>query len=192
VQNDLEEAFFSMACTEGEDIRVFLTALRCKHEELAATGVQITYKEYQHTLLKSLPDELAKFVAQLLTLVRHSGLILDSETLINSVIEESERLKNWHARSQRGQGEKQKEGHTNEALTATGSEGSRRRCCEGNCHNCGKPRHWACECRESNEDAATSTSNTPQPSGTPPTDSENKPTSSANTVAEHSFEGEGF
>jgi len=31
VQNDLEEAFFNMACTKGEDIQVFLTALllRC-------------------------------------------------------------------------------------------------------------------------------------------------------------------
>jgi hypothetical protein len=191
-QNNLEEAFFSMACTKGEDIRVFLTALHCKREELAAAGVQITHKEYQRTLLKSLPDELVKFAAQLLSSARHSGLILDTETLINSVIEESEHLKNRCVRSQRGQGEKQKEGLTDEALADTGSEGSHRRRRAGRCHSCGKPGHWARECRESNEDAATSTSDTPQPSGTPPTDSENKPTGSANAVAEHSFEGEGF
>jgi hypothetical protein len=65
-------------------------------------GVRITHKEYQHTLLKSLLDELAKFAAQLLSSARHSGLILDTETLINSVIEESECLKNQHACSQRG------------------------------------------------------------------------------------------
>ena len=34
-------------------------------------------------------------------------------------------------------------------------------------------------------------SNTQQ-SSTPPTDSKNKPTGSANIVAEHSFEGDGF
>jgi hypothetical protein len=96
-QNDLEEAFFNMACAKGEDVRVFLTALRYKREELAAAGVRITHKEYQRTLMKSLPDELAKFAAQLLTSARHSGLILDSETLINSMIEESECLKNQHA-----------------------------------------------------------------------------------------------
>ena len=63
-------------------------------------GVQITHKEYQYTLLKSLLDELAKFAAQLLSSACHSGLILDTETLINSVIEESECLKNQHACSQ--------------------------------------------------------------------------------------------
>ena len=41
-QNNLEEAFFNMCCAKGEDIRTFLTALRCKCEELAAAGIQIT------------------------------------------------------------------------------------------------------------------------------------------------------
>ena len=99
-QNDLEESFFNMCCAKGEDVHVFLIGLHYKHEELAAAGVRITHKEYQRTLLKSLPDELAKFAAQLLTSARHSGLILDTDTLVNSVIEESERLKNWHAHSQ--------------------------------------------------------------------------------------------
>jgi hypothetical protein len=99
-QNDLEEAFFNMACTKGEDVRSFLTGLHYKREELAAAGVRITQKEYQHTMLKSLPDKLTEFAAQLLSSMRHSGLTLDTDTLINSVIEESERLKNWHVRSQ--------------------------------------------------------------------------------------------
>ena len=99
-QNDLEKAFFNMACTKGEDIRVFLTALRCKREELAAAGIQITHKEYQRTILRSLPDELAKFAAQLLSSACHSGFILDTDILINSVIEELERLKNQRTRSQ--------------------------------------------------------------------------------------------
>jgi hypothetical protein len=47
-QNDLEQAFFDMCCTKGEDVRVFLTSLRYKREELAAAGVRITHKEYCH------------------------------------------------------------------------------------------------------------------------------------------------
>jgi hypothetical protein len=107
-QNNLKEAFFSMACTKGEDVRAFLTALHCKHEELAAAGVRITQKEYQCTVLKALPDELAKFAAQLLTSACVASHVLNTDTLINSVIEESEHLKNRHVRSQQGQGEKQK------------------------------------------------------------------------------------
>src|SRR6266851_5359308 len=104
--------------------------------------------------------DLAKFVAQLLSSAHIASHVLDSDTLINSVIEESERLKNQLARSQQGQGEKQKEGLTDEALTDTGSEGSHRRCREGNCHSCGKPGHWAHECHTPKEGATTSTSNT--------------------------------
>jgi hypothetical protein len=140
-QNDLEKAFFNMACTKGKDIQVFLTALHCKQEELVATGVYITSKEYQCTMLKSLPDELAKFVSQLLVSTCHSSLILDTDPSINSVIEESECLKNWRMWSQQGQGEKKEEELTDAALTATGSKGSCGKHCEGNCHSCGKPRH---------------------------------------------------
>jgi hypothetical protein len=126
-QNNLEEAFFSMACAKGEDVQVFLTSLHYKREELAATGIRITQREYQRTILKSLPDELAEFAAQLLSSAWHSGHTLDTDTLIDSVIEESECLKNRHAQSQRGQREKQKEGYTDEALADMGSEGSHRR-----------------------------------------------------------------
>jgi len=91
-----------MACTKGEDIQNFLTALCYKHKELAAMGVQITQKEYQCTLLKSLPDELTEFAVQLLSSAQHSNLILNTETLINSVIEELECLKNQCTHSQQG------------------------------------------------------------------------------------------
>ncbi len=77
-------------------------SLRYKKEELAAAGVQVSSREYKHTVLKSLPDELAKFVSQALTLAHHSGHPLDTDTLISSVIEESEHLKNQCAHGQQG------------------------------------------------------------------------------------------
>jgi hypothetical protein len=60
VQNDLEAAFFKMTCPKGGNVRVFLTNLRYKREELAAAGVHITDEEYQCTLLRGIPDELAR------------------------------------------------------------------------------------------------------------------------------------
>ncbi len=62
-QNDLEQVFFDMRCPKGGDVHAFLTALRYKKEELAAAGVTVTQKEYQRTILKSIPDELAKFAS---------------------------------------------------------------------------------------------------------------------------------
>jgi hypothetical protein len=44
-------------------------------------------------VLKALLDELVKFTAQLLTSAHIASHVLDTETLINSVIEESECLK---------------------------------------------------------------------------------------------------
>jgi hypothetical protein len=84
-----------MCCAKGENVYIFLTGLHYKHEELAAMGIWIMQREYQHTILKSLPDELVEFALQLLSSTCHSGLILDTETLINSIIKESEHLKNW-------------------------------------------------------------------------------------------------
>ena len=94
-QNNLEQAFFDMHCVKGVNVCVFLTSLHYKREELAAAGVLITQKEYQHTVLKSLLDELAKFTSQLLTSARIGSHILDTDTLITSIIEELECLKNW-------------------------------------------------------------------------------------------------
>ena len=45
-QNDLESTFYEMKCQKGEDVRVFLTNLRYKREELAAAGVSITDRDY--------------------------------------------------------------------------------------------------------------------------------------------------
>jgi hypothetical protein len=95
-QNDLEQAFFEMRCLKGGDICTFLTALHCKKEKLAAAGVHITQKEYQCTILKSLPDEFAKFAALLLSNTWISNQVIGTETLISNICEESEWLKNCH------------------------------------------------------------------------------------------------
>jgi len=63
VQNDLEQAFFDMWCPKGGDICIFLTTLCYKKEELAAAKVRVTQKEYQYTVLKSILNELAKFMS---------------------------------------------------------------------------------------------------------------------------------
>ena len=59
-----------MCCPRGGDVQPFLTSLCSKREELAATGISITQKDYQRTMLKGIPEELAKFAAQLLSSVR--------------------------------------------------------------------------------------------------------------------------
>ena len=63
MQNNLEQAFFNMWCPKGGDIRIFLTTLCYKKEELAAAKVRVTQKEYQYTVLKSILNELAKFMS---------------------------------------------------------------------------------------------------------------------------------
>jgi hypothetical protein len=44
--------------------------MRYKHEELAAARVRITNKEYQRTVLRGIPEELAKFASPLLSAAR--------------------------------------------------------------------------------------------------------------------------
>ena len=41
---------------------------------------------------------------------------------------------------------------TDEALAATASNDGKRRRRKGKCHNCGKPGHWAKECRSLKKD----------------------------------------
>ena len=50
-QADLHQAFLDMHCAKGEDVQMFLASLCYKKEELAAAGVQVSEKEYEHTIL---------------------------------------------------------------------------------------------------------------------------------------------
>jgi len=50
-QANLHQSFLEMCCAKGGDVREFLGNLCYKREELAASGVDITDKEYEHTIL---------------------------------------------------------------------------------------------------------------------------------------------
>jgi hypothetical protein len=95
-QNDLEQTFLEMHCPKGGDVQAFLTSLRYKKEELAAAGVRITNKDYQRTILRGIPEELAKFAAQIMTSAQlaHRITQIDTDTLIDHICEEAERIKN--------------------------------------------------------------------------------------------------
>jgi hypothetical protein len=192
-QNDLEQAFFEMRCPKDGDVRTFLTSVRYKREELAAAGVRVTNRDYQRTVLRGIPEDLAKFASQLLAAARltRQQSVVDTDTLIDHICEEAERLKNRRARGQnKGAGKKDGE---DEALAATGSEGGKKRR-KGKCHNCDKPGHWARECRspkkDKDENAATST--TSASTSNAKAKPENKPVGSANAVTTYDYEGDGF
>jgi hypothetical protein len=175
-----------MRCAKGGDVREFLANLGCKREELATAGVIVTEKEYERTILRGIPSDLATFASQLLSsamIIRGSAQI-NLDALKNQICEEADRLK-----SRRPKGNGKKDSTTDEALSATASDNGKRRRRKGNCHNCGKAGHWAKECRSPKKDkgdsAGTSTakaSETLKP--------ENKPVGSANVI--YDFEGDGF
>jgi len=183
-QNNLEHAFLQMHCPRGGDVQAFLTNLMYKHEELAAAGVTISTKDYECTVFRGIPEDLAKFVAHLLSSARliHGTTSIDTDTLISHICEEAEHMKNHRMWDQSNQGGK-KEGQTDEALAATSSDGGKKKQCrKGKCHNCGKPGHWACECRSpKKEEGASGQATSLLLSGTA-SKPEMKPVGSANVV----------
>ena len=191
-QNNLKQAFLEMHCTKGADVRAFLSTLCYKCEELAAAGVIITKCDYLHTVLRGIPDELAKFASGLLlsTHLVNSLATIDTDTLINHICEEAKHLKNRRAHDQPSRGGK-KEGQPDKALTATSSENRRGQRRKGKCHNCGKPEHWACECHSPKKEEGTTTQQGQASSGTS-SKPKNKPVRSVNIVTVDDSEGDGF
>src|SRR6266702_2189929 len=163
----------------------FLGSLRYKREELAAAGVHITNKEYQRTVLKGIPEELARFASGLLSSARlvHRASSIDTETLIDHICEEADRLRNrWADRGkpQSSQSGAKSQAAGDDALAATGSEGNKKKRRKGKCHNCGKSGHWARECRSPKKEE-TPAEDSPKPSKAQKSDT--KPVGSANAVA---------
>jgi hypothetical protein len=131
-----------MRCPKGGDVRSFLTTLRFKHQELAATGVILTDWDYQQTVLQGIPDELARFVSSLLSAHRianpSSSTSLGVNTLISHICEEADRIKNCCARPANGK----KDSQPDEALAVTNGNGGKKKRRKGKCRNCDKPGHW--------------------------------------------------
>ncbi|KAH9034455.1 hypothetical protein EDB85DRAFT_2144297 [Lactarius pseudohatsudake] len=120
-QNDLETAFYDMRCPRGGDVHAFLTGLRFKREELSAAGVVISYRDYQCTVLRGIPEELARFASGLLSsavLYNHVTSI-DTDDLITHICEEADRMKNYRAKSQPNKSGARSQAAGDEALVAT-------------------------------------------------------------------------
>jgi len=192
-QADLHQSFLDMRCTKGGDVREFLASLCYKREELAATGVPVSDKEYERTILRGIPTDLATFTSQILSsvLVIQSATPININTLINLINEEAEWLKSRRMRGHSGQGGK-KDATTDEALAATSSKGGKKKRHKGNCHNCGKAGHWARECRSPKKEKDDSAGTTAAQTLSTSHKLDNKPVGSANAITVHDEEGDGF
>jgi hypothetical protein len=64
VQTNLRTKFLELKCPSGRgDVWTFLNKLHAKQDELSAVGVVIEEKDYQSTIIQSLPNHLASFAS---------------------------------------------------------------------------------------------------------------------------------
>jgi len=143
---DLLTAFSELHCSSMSEVWTFLRQMCVKREELTAVGVEVTGKEYQSAILKSILEEMSKFASGLLTSawMFAPGAKVDPDILIDNISEEADHLTARCKRDKSAKGRGQQGGAQDEALAATGEGGKRKR--KGKCHNCGKLRHWVQEC----------------------------------------------
>ena len=163
---DLHQAFLDMRCPKGGNVREYLTSLKMKCYELKAAEVSVTDTKYQRMILKGVPDALADYAAQTLSMlwlaVKYTGMPVDMSDVIDSVCKEADRKKTRRTLNDPAQGQSMGRNRSvsqalDEALaTASTDEGSNGRCRKGNCHHCGKLGHWArkCHTRKREEAAA--------------------------------------
>ncbi|KAI0249204.1 hypothetical protein BJV78DRAFT_1155924 [Lactifluus subvellereus] len=105
-------------------------------------------------VLCGIHEELAKFAASIMSSahIAHGVISIDTDTvtLIDHICEEADRLKNRRMNPGQNSGDRKKDGHGDEALAATGSEGKKKRRM-GKYHNCDEPGHRAREDRAPKE-----------------------------------------
>jgi hypothetical protein len=176
-----------MHCPRGGDVRAFLMSLRTKRNEIRAAGAMVSDEEYERTILRSIPGELAKFASNAQNAAEISNTTLSMTHLIQYISEEADRIKSHRAHHQQGPGKGKNVDQVDEALAATDSSGNRdrrRKRHPGNCHNCGKAGHWVRECRSPKKEESADMPSTPKP--------ETRPVGLANTVSFMDNEGDGF
>ena len=105
---DLHQAFLDMRCPKGGNVWEYLTSLKMKRYELKAAEVSVTDTEYQHTILKGVPDVLADYAAQTLSMlwlaVKYTSMPVDMSDVIDSVCEEADRKKTCRTLNDPAQG----------------------------------------------------------------------------------------
>jgi hypothetical protein len=184
-KNDLETTFHKMKCQKGGDVRAFLENVCFKHEELRIASVSVTAAEYERTVLKGIPPELASFTSGLLSSMcfSNASASIDIERLIDSICKEVDRLKVSCASSSNNNQKSGGKPNTaaDDALAATGSKGKKKRR-KGKCHNCGKMGHWAQECRSPKKDKSAEDSAKAAEKSDKAQKSETKPVGSVNAV----------
>jgi gag-polypeptide of LTR copia-type len=91
---DLLTAFLELCCSSMSEVRTFLGQMCMKHEELAAIGVEVTGKECQSAILKSILEEMSKSASGLLTSAQMfvPSAQVDPNILIDNISEEADRL----------------------------------------------------------------------------------------------------
>jgi hypothetical protein len=109
---DLLTAFSELRCSSVSEVQTFLGQMRVKRKELAAVGVEVTGKEYQSAILKSIPEEMSKFASGLLTSawMFAPGAKVDPDILIDNISEEADRLTARRKRDKSAKGRGQQGG----------------------------------------------------------------------------------
>ncbi len=93
-ETDLLTTFSEMCCPKGGNVWEFLGLMRVKREELAAVGVKMSDKEYCSAIIKSLPEDMAKFTSGILSTacMIDPSKDIDADLLIDHISEEADRV----------------------------------------------------------------------------------------------------
>jgi hypothetical protein len=145
-QTDLHTQFIESKCPEGSDVRVFLQDLCTKREELAAIGVIVDEKDYQSTVLSSLPNSLSNFASNVIAAawLTSSSNAINLDALIQMISEECDRQQMKKCRNNAVKESKGKD-KDNEAMLATQGKG-KKKFSPGSCYNCGEKGHYKNMC----------------------------------------------
>src|SRR5712691_4846745 len=157
-------------------------------------GVTITDAEFEHMVLRGIPDWLAAYASQLLGNAILNGKSPALPDIIHILSGEADHVKTRNASREQPQTKGKKVAETpDEALAATGtSEGDNARHRKGKCHRCGKEGHWARECCTKKREEAAANSSGQSAQASSGTKSENRPVGSANAAFDDDSVGDGF